>query len=102
MGGLILLGVLALIIFWLIALYNGLVTLRQRSKQAYADITVQLKQRHDLIPNLVKTVKGYAGHEKGTLEAVIKARNAALSAACLLYTSPSPRDRTRSRMPSSA
>jgi LemA protein len=80
MGGLILLGVLALIIFWLIALYNGLVTLRQRSKQAYADITVQLKQRHDLIPNLVETVKGYAGHEKGTLEAVIKARNAALSA----------------------
>ena len=80
MGGLILLGVLALIIFWLIALYNGLVTLRQRSKQAYADITVQLKQRHDLIPNLVETVKGYAAHEKTTLDAVISARAKATSA----------------------
>lgn len=59
MGGLILLGVLALIIFWLIALYNGLVTLRQRSKQAYADITVQLKQRHVFFKIFVESVLGY-------------------------------------------
>ena len=55
--------------------------LRQRVSQAFADIDVQLKQRHDLVPNLVETVKGYATHERGTLEAVIQARNAALSAA---------------------
>ena len=60
--------------------YNGLVSLRQRCRQAFSDIDVQLKQRHDLVPNLVETVKGYAAHEKGTLEAVIKARNAAVSA----------------------
>jgi len=65
---------------WAVGLYNGLVTMRQRAKQAFADIDVQLKQRHDLIPNLVETVKGYAAHEKDTLDAVIKARNLALSA----------------------
>ena len=54
--------------------------MRQRVNQAFADIDVQLKQRHDLIPNLVETVKGYAGHERGTLEDVVKARNAAMSA----------------------
>ena len=62
------------------ATYNGLVSLRQRCRQDFSDIDVQLKQRHDLIPNLVETVKGDAAHEKGTLEAVIKARNAAVSA----------------------
>ena len=61
------------------ALYNRLVALNRRCEQAAADIDVQLKQRHDLIPNLVETVKGYAGHERGTLEAVIKARNAAIA-----------------------
>ncbi len=80
MGGLLLLSLAVLTALWLIGVYNGLVSLRQRSKQAYADITVQLKQRHDLIPNLVETVKGYATHEKSTLEDVVKARNSAVSA----------------------
>jgi LemA protein len=66
--------------FWAMSIYNGLVAMRQRVSQAFADIDVQLKQRHDLVPNLVETVKGYASHEKGTLEAVIKARNAAVTA----------------------
>ncbi len=76
----IVLGVLAVLAIFLISIYNGLVGLRNRCRQAFGDIDVQLKQRHDLIPNLVETVKGYAGHEKGTLEAVIKARNSAISA----------------------
>ncbi len=63
-----------------IGIYNRLVALNMRADQSFADIDVQLKQRHDLIPNLVETVKGYATHEKGTLEAVIAARNAASSA----------------------
>ena len=78
--GWIVLGVLAVIAFWIFSVYNGLVALRQRVGQSFADIDVQLKQRHDLIPNLVETVKGYAGHERGTLEDVIKARNSAISA----------------------
>ncbi|MBN9083983.1 MAG: hypothetical protein BGP04_17235 [Rhizobiales bacterium 62-17] len=80
MTGLIFLGLIVVIALWLIASYNSLVGLRQRTNQAFADIDVQLKQRHDLIPNLVETVKGYATHEKGTLEAVIQARNAAMNA----------------------
>jgi LemA protein len=79
--GWIILIILAAVAAWGVAIYNGLVTRRQRVNQAFADIDVQLKQRHDLIPNLVETVKGYASHEKGTLEAVVQARNAALSAA---------------------
>jgi LemA protein len=74
---LIVLGVLALVV---IGIYNRLVSLRASTNQAFADIDVQLKQRHDLIPNLVETVKGYATHEKTTLDAVITARNAAASA----------------------
>ena len=62
-----------------VAIYNRLVALNRRCDQASADIDVQLKQRHDLIPNLVETVKGYAGHERGTLEAVIKARSTAMA-----------------------
>lgn len=77
---LILLGVIALLIFILIGIYNNLVAKRQTCNQAFADIDVQLKQRWDLIPNLVQTVKGYASHEKETLEAVIAARSAATSA----------------------
>ena len=78
--GWIVLGVLVVLAFWIFTVYNGLVAMRQRVDQAFADIDVQLKQRHDLIPNLVETVKGYAGHERGTLEDVVKARNAALTA----------------------
>jgi LemA protein len=78
--GWIVLGVIVVIVLWAISVYNRLVTLRQRVGQAFADIDVQLKQRHDLIPNLVETVKGYAAHERGTLEAVIQARNTAMAA----------------------
>lgn len=78
--GWVILGLIVLAVLWLLAAYNGLVSMNQRANQAFADIDVQLKQRHDLIPNLVETVKGYASHEKETLDAVIKARNSALSA----------------------
>src|SRR5580765_4920877 len=76
----IIIGVLVLLVLWLIMIYNGLVSMRQRVNQSFADIDVQLRQRHDLIPNLVETVKGYAAHERGTLEEVVKARNAAMTA----------------------
>ena len=78
--GWIVLGVIVVIVLWVITVYNGLVAMRQRVGQAFADIDVQLKQRHDLIPNLVETVKGYAAHERGTLEAVTQARNTAVAA----------------------
>jgi LemA protein len=77
---LIVLAVIVVGVIWAIAVYNGLVSMRQRVNQAFADIDVQLRQRHDLIPNLVETVKGYAAHERGTLKEVVKARNAAVSA----------------------
>jgi LemA protein len=78
--GWIVIGVIVVLVIFVISIYNGLVTLRQRVNQSFADIDVQLKQRHDLIPNLVETVKGYAAHERGTLEAVIQARNTAMTA----------------------
>ena len=78
--GWVVLGIVVVIVIWAISIYNGLVAMRQRTNQAFADIDVQLKLRHDLIPNLVETVKGYAAHERGTLEAVIQARNAAIAA----------------------
>ncbi len=77
---LIILIVVGVLVVMAIGIYNQLVSLRNRVTQSFADIDVQLKQRHDLIPNLVETVKGYATHEKGTLEAVIQARNAAMAA----------------------
>jgi LemA protein len=77
---LIVLAVIVVAIVWAISMYNGLVSMRQRVNQAFADVDVQLKQRHDLVPNLVETVKGYAAHESGTLEEVVKARNAAVTA----------------------
>ena len=77
---LILLAVVVVFVVWAISVYNGLVTMRQRVNQAFADVDVQLRQRHDLVPNLVETVKGYAAHERGTLDEVVKARNAAVTA----------------------
>ena len=74
-------GVLIVIVLWLISLYNNLVKLRNRRQNAFADIDVQLRQRHDLVPQLVETVKGYAAHEKELLIQVTAARSAAVSAA---------------------
>lgn len=80
MIGWVILGLVVLLIVIVIGMYNSLVRLKVQADNAWADIDVQLKRRYDLIPNLVETVKGYAGHEKGTLEAVINARNRAMSA----------------------
>jgi LemA protein len=76
----IVIGVIVVLVIWIISIYNGLVAMRQRVNQSFSDIDVQTKMRHDLIPNLVETVKGYASHERGTLEAVVQARNAAITA----------------------
>src|SRR6202521_5709313 len=79
-GGWIVLAVIIVPIVWAVSIYNGLVALRNRVKNAFAQIDVQLKRRYDLIPNLVETAKGYMAHERQTLEAVIAARNSAHSA----------------------
>jgi len=76
----IVLGVLLLLVFWVIFAYNRLITLRNRTQEAWSDIDVQLKRRYDLIPNLVETVKGYAAHEKETFEKVTEARARAMGA----------------------
>ena len=76
----IIIGILVAILFWLIAVYNGLIKLRNRTDEAWSDIDVQLKRRYDLIPNLVNTVKGYAQHEKELFEKVTQARTAAMGA----------------------
>ncbi|MDX1376928.1 MAG: LemA family protein [Burkholderiales bacterium] len=80
LGGWIAIGVVIALVVWAIAIYNRLVTLRNRFKNAFAQIDVQLKRRYDLIPNLVEAAKGYLQHERQTLEAVIQARSAAVSA----------------------
>ena len=74
------LGIAALVVIWVIATYNGLVKLRNMAREAWSGIDVQLKRRSDLIPNLVETVKGYAGHEKSTLDDVTRARTAVVNA----------------------
>ena len=76
MTAIIVIVVVVILAAWLVSMYNSLVKMRNNRENAFADIDVQLKQRHDLVPQLVETVKGYAAHEKD----------------CLLYTSPSPRD----------
>src|SRR5579864_2953996 len=80
MGLIIAIVVIVLIVLWLVLTYNGLVTARNRTQEAWSEIDVELKRRHDLIPNLVNTVSGYMGHERGTLEAVTNARAAAVAA----------------------
>lgn len=76
----ILIVIIVIVGIWLVSLYNRLVKLRNNRENAFADIDVQLKQRHDLIPQLVATVKGYAAHEKETLDRVVSARNGAMTA----------------------
>jgi len=88
MGGWIFLAVIIALAVWAISIYNRLVAMRNRFKNAFAQIDVQLKRRYDLIPNLVETAKGYIKHERETLEAVIKARNSALSAAQAAAAAP--------------
>jgi LemA protein len=76
----VLLGIIVLVIVWLVGMYNSLIGLRNQVKNAWAQIDVQLKRRHDLIPNLVETAKGYMQHERGTLESVTNARSKAMGA----------------------
>src|SRR5216684_1676364 len=80
MTGIIILGLLVLLVVLGVGMYNSLVRLKVQTDNAWADIDVQLKRRYDLVPNLVETVKGYAGHERSTLEAVVSARNRAMTA----------------------
>ena len=87
-GLLILLALVVVVGFWVMGMYNGLVTARNAFKNAFAQIDVQLQRRFDLIPNLVDTVKGYMAHERGTLEAVIAARGAAMAGLSAAKASP--------------
>src|SRR5580765_3824136 len=80
MIGWIVLALVVLVLIWLVLTYNGLITARNRTQEAWSEIDVELKRRHDLIPNLVQTVQGYMGHERGTLEAVTNARAGAVAA----------------------
>ncbi len=80
-GGLVVIGILVVVVLIIVGIYNGLVGARNQVKNAWAQIDVQLKRRHDLIPNLIETVKGYMQHERGTLEAVTNARTTAIKAA---------------------
>jgi LemA protein len=78
--GWIVVGIVVLVVLWLVFTYNGLIAARNRTQEAWSEIDVELKRRHDLIPNLVNTVQGYMGHERGTLEAVTNARAGAVAA----------------------
>src|SRR5258708_11403207 len=80
MLGWIVLAVVILLVVWLVFTYNGLISARNRTQEAWSEIDVELKRRHDLIPNLMNTVSGYMGHERGTLEAVTNARAGAVAA----------------------
>jgi LemA protein len=93
LGSWIFLAVVILVVWLTIATYNRLVSLRQRSEEAWSDVDVQLKRRTDLVPNLVEAVKGYAGHERSTLDEVIRARGVALTAA-----TPEARGRAEGRL----
>ena len=86
------------LVMWVAGIYNKLVALRNRFKNAFAQIDVQLKRRHDLIPNLVETAKGYMAHERGTLEAVIQARNQASSARQAAAANPADADAMKGLM----
>ena len=88
MSMLILLVIVVAIVFFLVGIYNGLVTARNSYKNAFAQIDVQLQRRYDLIPNLVETAKGYMAHERGTLEAVIAARGAAMNGLAAAKANP--------------
>lgn len=89
---LIFIGILVVAIIFVVSIYNNLVKLRNRFKNAFSQIDVQLKRRHDLIPNLVETAKGYMSHEKSTLEAVIQARNMAEGARTKVSQNPADKD----------
>jgi len=80
LGTWIVVGIVVLVVLWLVFTYNGLISARNRTQEAWSEIEVELKRRHDLIPNLVNTVQGYIGHERGTLEAVTNARANAVAA----------------------
>lgn len=100
---LIVIGVVALLlVLWAVGVYNNLITLRNRFKNAFAQIDVQLKRRFDLIPNLVETAKAYMAHERGTLEAVIAARNSAVSASAKAAADPSDAGAIRGLMAADA
>src|SRR2546423_14293386 len=93
-GGWIFIAIIVALVVWAIGIYNGLVALRNRFKNAFSQIDVQLKRRYDLIPNLVEAVKGYMQHERQTLDAVVQARGNAVSAAqraAAAPGAPSPR-----------
>jgi LemA protein len=95
METIIVLVVIAVIGFWIVSIYNKLVTLRNRFKNAFSQIEVQLKRRYDLIPNLVETAKGYMSHERETLEAVIAARNQAMAGLQAAAADPANADAIR-------
>src|SRR6187549_1995166 len=85
----IIVGIGLIVVLWIVSLYNGLVGARNKYKNGFSQIDVQLKRRYDLIPNLVETAKGYMKHERDTLEAVIKARNVAYAASQSAAANPS-------------